>query len=257
MKPMDKQDKIRRENRRKLPGFLLLIVMGGVLGITIGVFSNWLNEAVAPDTLARQITLALGFASPAFPLLCIPFLAIAFWHLHRSRQLFSLWDGDDERLPDQIEHRLNWAMLWINVSQFLVFLGLGLDLSLMPLGAISYASAFTILILSMAALFFCITLQRQVVDLSRRMNPEKQGSVYDVKFRKKWYDSCDEAERRRIGEAAYTAYIVVSYTSVLLWVITALLNIFIPVGPLPMVVAILPWGIGQLTYLIHSIRAGK
>ena len=89
MKPMDKQDKIRRENRRKLPGFLLLIVMGGVLGITIGVFSNWLNEAVAPDTLARQITLALGFASPALSLLCIPFLAIAFWHLHRSRQLFS------------------------------------------------------------------------------------------------------------------------------------------------------------------------
>lgn len=257
MRQTDKQDNIQKENRRKLPGFLLLIVMGGVAGMTIGIFFNWLSESIAPDTLARQVTLALGFASPVFSLLCIPFLGIAFWYLYRSLQLYSRWDGDDEELPDQIEHRLNWSMLWISVSQFLVFLGLGLVLSLMPLGAILYESAFAILLLSMAALFFCITLQRRVVDLSRRMNPEKQGSVYDVKFRKKWYDSCDEAERRRIGEAAYTAYIVVGYTSVLLWVITVLLNIFIPVGPLPMVVAILPWGVGQLTYLIHCIRADK
>ena len=44
MKPMDKQDKqdkIRQENRRKLPGFLLFVALGAAIGAFIAIFSNW------------------------------------------------------------------------------------------------------------------------------------------------------------------------------------------------------------------------
>ena len=257
MKQTDKQDKIQRENRNKLPVFLLLVVLGGVFGACIAIFSSWLGSVVSPEEVAWSATLALGAAAPFLTLLCLPFLLAAQWCLRKSQTLFEHWDGDDERLPEQIEQRLNWALLWVGTIQFLVFLSLGLCLSLLPLKALSYGVASAMLLFSMVMLFFCIRLQRRTVDLSRQMNPEKQGSVYDMRFRKKWYDSCDEAERRLIGEAAYASYTATSYTSLFLWVVMAMLNIFLPVGPLPVLVALIPWGAGQLAYLVHCIRASK
>lgn len=255
MKQTDKQDKIQKENRNKLPGFLFLVALGGVIGACTGIFSNWLAVIVSPAELSHATTQALGTATPFLALCCFPFLAATLLCLHKAQMLFDRWDGDDEQLPEQIEQRLNWAMLWISITQFLVFLSMGFCFSLLPLDAIQSSVALIVLFFVIVVLFFCIGLQRRVVDLTRRMNPEKQGSVYDIKFRKKWYGSCDEAERRRIGEASYTAYITISYTSLFLWVTMAVLNVFIPVGPLPVLTALVPWGIGQVTYLLHCIRA--
>lgn len=255
MKQTNEQDRIQKENRSKLPVFVLLVALGGVLGVCTGIFANWLAVIVSPAELAYASTQALGIATPFLALCCLPFLMAALWQLQKSQTLFERWNGDDEQLPEQIEQRLNWAMLWISTTQFLVFLSMGFCFSLLPLDAIRSSVALIILFFAIVVLFLCIGLQRRVVDLTRRMNPEKQGSVYDVKFRKKWYDSCDEAERRRIGEASYTAYITISYTSLFLWVAMAVLNVFIPVGPLPVLTALVPWGIGQVTYLLHCIRA--
>ncbi|WP_300279790.1 DUF3169 family protein [uncultured Subdoligranulum sp.] len=257
MKPMDKQDKIKQENRSKLPAFLLLVALGAAAGAVIAISSNWLAAVVSPWELTRVATLALSIALPFVALLCVPFLIAAMWCLRKSQTLFARWDGDDERLPEQIERRLEWALLWVSTTQFLVLLSLGLCLSLLPLGAIGTSVALVVPISCAVMMFLSIQLQRRVVDLTRRMNPEKQGSVYDVKFRKKWYSSCDEAERQRIGEAAYAAHIATTYTSLALWVVMVLLNIFIPVGPLPVLAALVPWGAGQLTYLLHCIHADK
>lgn len=257
MKQTNKQDKIQKENRKKLPGFVLLVVLGGVIGACTGIFTNWLAVIVSPAELAHAATQALGAATPFLALCCLPFLVATFLCLQKSQMLFDRWNGDDEQLPEQIDQRLNWAMLWISITQFLVFLAIGFCISLLPSDAIRSSVALIVLVFVIVVLFFCIGLQRRVVDLTRRMNPEKQGSVYDVKFRKKWYDSCDEAERRRIGEAAYAAYITISYTSLFLWVAMALLNVFIPVGPLPVLTALLPWGIGQLSYILHCIHKDK
>lgn len=257
MKRNHKQDNIQRENRRRLPGFLLLMVLGGVFGLTIGSATNWLAAIIAPEQLARSLTLGLGIAAPYLALLCVLLLIVARWQLGKARALFAHWDGEDERLPDQVEHRLDWSMFWISLAQFVIFLVLGLCLSLTPVEALPPMTTFGLLVFCVVAIFFCIGLQRRVVDLIRQMNPEKQGSVYDLKFRQKWYDSCDEAERRRIGEAAYAAYLATTYSSLILWVLMALLNLFLPIGPLPVLVALVPWGVAQLSYILHCIRADR
>ena len=45
-------------------------------------------------------------------------------------------------------------------------------------------------------------IQQRCVDAVKRMNPEKTASVYDVKFQRKWMDSCDEAEKIIVGKCA-------------------------------------------------------
>ena len=49
-------------------------------------------------------------------------------------------------------------------------------------------------------------MQQMTVDFQKIMNPEKQGSVYDLRFQKKWEESCDELEKFTIYRSAYKAY---------------------------------------------------
>ena len=47
------------------------------------------------------------------------------------------------------------------------------------------------LIVFIAGNFLRMKLQQMTVDFQKIMNPEKQGSVYDLRFQKKWEESCD------------------------------------------------------------------
>ena len=102
-----------------------------------------------------------------------------------------------------------------------------------------------------------IFAQQKVVDLERRMNPEKHGSVYDTKFQKKWLDSCDESERRQIGEASYRAYMVTTRVCLGVWMALTVLGMVFEIGMLPVSVLLLVWGVMQVTYTLECIRLGK
>jgi hypothetical protein len=92
-----------------------------------------------------------------------------------------------------------------------------------------------------------------LVEESKKMYPEKKGSVFDFKFQKDWYESCDEMERKTIGNAAYKTYSVMSSTLLTLWVIITLLSMFIPsIGILPSLIIGLLWVIQNITYLKAS-----
>ena len=56
-------------------------------------------------------------------------------------------------------------------------------------------------LVSVVMIWWCTS--RRWWTLTRRINPEKQGSVYDTKFFEKWVDSCDESEQRQMGQAAF------------------------------------------------------
>ena len=109
-------------------------------------------------------------------------------------------------------------------------------------------------------LFSCglvVFTQQKTLDLERRMNPEKHGSVYDTKFQKKWLDSCDESERRQIGEASYRAYMVTTRVCLGVWMALTVLGMVFEIGMLPVSVLLLVWGVMQVTYTLECIRLGK
>ena len=89
------------------------------------------------------------------------------------------------------------------------------------------------------------------------MNPEKHGSVYDSKFQKKWLESCDESERRQIGEASYRAYMVTTRLCLGLWLVLVVLSMVVEMSLLPVFILLVVWGTMQVTYALESIRLGK
>ena len=247
-------DPASRDNRKHWLKFLLLTLLCTAGGAVLGYGAAWAADSFSFDALGQAAGRIAGACAPFALLLTVPFLlaAVACWR--RAQRQFGAWDGEDEDTPERADRTLSWGMVWTSAAQLLGFLLFGITASLLPLGYIGAESMLLPAVGMIALMFAVIAVQRRIVDLTRRINPEKQGSVYDLKFRQKWLASCDEAERQRIGQAAYTSYTVTSYSCLFVWVVLVVLNILVPIGPLPIIAVFIPWALGQFTYLGQCIR---
>lgn len=62
------------------------------------------------------------------------------------------------------------------------------------------------LLILIAQIIWFSALQAIVVGATKKLYPEKQGNVFDTKFQKDWYASCDEAEQKAIGDCSYFTF---------------------------------------------------
>ena len=254
MKNNENSDAIQKENRKNWLKFAVTLVVCALGGAVLGYGAAWFSDNVSLDALADSAGRVAGACAPFAVLAAALFLIPAAICLRRGQALCARWDGEDEDAPEQVEGLLNWSLLWLTAAQLGGFVLFGIIASLEPLG---YADPLALLPAVGEMLLLTLTiiaLQRRVVDLTRRLNPEKQGSVYDFRFRKKWLASCDEAERQRIGQAAYTSYTVTSYSCLFVWLLLVVINLLAPIGPLPIIAVFIPWALGQFTYLGQCIR---
>lgn len=249
----NRNDEIRQANRKALPKFILIVVLaclvGGVLGFSVAVFGP---EGMADGLRAagtafsrRAAPWLLALCAVLEPLICLPMY-------FTSKREVASWDGEDEVVSGRVERRLSIVMWISNVLLICAFFLVaaaysgGLDVGL-PMFVLSIAG----FVLFMAE---AIVLQQKLVDLAKRLNPEKQGSVYDTKFQKKWMDSCDEAEKIMIGQCAYKAYAAAGIACLVLWGVFALSALFLDTGFLPVLAVCVIWGVLQSVYCWWSIK---
>lgn len=99
--------------------------------------------------------------------------------------------------------------------------------------------------------------QQKLVNLTKQYNPEKQGSVFDTKFKEKWEGSCDEAELLMVYKCAYRAYNAVQYTCIGLWLVCLLGNFMWDFGPMPVAMITIIWGVMTTVYCFEAIKLSK
>ena len=259
----DNNDAARRENKKALPKFALIITLSLVGGVALGLALVFLRVENLRDALAAAGAWFTRYAAaPLLVTLPLLELAICLPIYFGAKKQLSAWDGEDESVGSEIEARLA-VCVWIT--------GLALIANLFLLAAMTadFVNNAGTPRMMPAQMFFsglgaflahfavCVVLQQKLVDLTKRLNPEKHGSVYDTKFRKKWLDSCDEAERRQVGQACYRAYMVSSRFCLGLWLALVILSMVFEVSMLPTVVLLLVWGVMQVTYSLECIRLGR
>ncbi|WP_295735702.1 DUF3169 family protein [uncultured Oscillibacter sp.] len=252
---MSKKEK--SENRKALPKFTLSLLgsllVGGAVGFVVG-----LTRAFGLDTeaLARGLNVLLEAATPwGIPVTSVLTLGSCFFLYRSAARKFAVWDGGDEdETSESIDTALSWVLLLSAVQLLLNLFFLSafciywMDRDIRALALVG------VFLLSSGLVIFA---QQKAVDLERKMNPEKHGSVYDAKFQKKWLDSCDESERRQIGEASRRAYMVTTRLCLGLWLALVILSMLFDMSLLPVFVLLLVWGTMQVTYTLECIRLGK
>lgn len=249
------KNNIQNDNRKALPKYLLVLLGGGLLGGGLGFLTGFAAEHNLGETAADALNRFLAAITPwGIPVSTLVLLGLAWGKYRSAKKLCAAWDGEDELIPDTADQHLNWALLLTTIQLLLNFFFFSAAVIYWVPGHLIIFAEIGSFLLSIALL---IVLQQKVVDLTRKLNPEKQGSVYDLKFRKKWLNSCDEAERKQIGQAAYKAYSVLNATCPILWAVLLLLGFVLEISLLPSFLVLLVWGILNLTYIAECIRMNR
>lgn len=252
---------IKNANRRAMPKFIAFFAacafIGGVIGFLAAKYglsglTDELRSAGAffGTYIAPWLLLALAIISPA-----------ACAALYRSSEkLIASWDGENEELADHFEGRLS-AALWISstvlvLSYFLIAAAYSGGIS-----AIDSGRGIALFGLSVAALLAITVesavIQQKCVDAVKKTNPEKTASVYDMRFRKKWVDSCDEAEKLIIGKCAFKAYTSTNTVCAALAVVLAICALIFEIGFLPSLSVCIIWLVSLSAYYKEAMRYSK
>ncbi|MCD8160051.1 MAG: DUF3169 family protein [Clostridiales bacterium] len=249
---MKNKDRVQQENRKALPKFLLILAGSVAVGLLFAgvIIATW--ETGTDYTLQDILYEAMGMVSPwltgAVTVVCMP---VALYYYFHGKRRWESWDGEEEDVLDHAEHELSLGLIINSVNMVLTMLFYGMTCTLWY-SWMGFLAAMVGLIVSLAVL---VVYQQKAVDLCKRMNPEKRGSVYDVNFQKKWLDSCDEAERTNIYRSSYRAYRNMSITLPVLWCVAVVAGLwFDGVGPLAVVLVSAAWLVQTLSYGLESLR---
>lgn len=246
--------KTKSDNRKALPKFFLTILGAGIFGGVLGFAAGFMNAGSLSDGVRQLVNAALTVSVPwGIPVTNVAALGIGWGLYIKAKSLYRDWDGGDENHIDRAEQKLSWGLLMSAVT-------LICDLFFFSV-AVVYASGPMVMAAFIVEFFLGVgvatVLQQKIVDLTKKINPEKRGSVYDMKFQKKWMDSCDESEQRQIGQACYKAYLAATKVCLWLWVALMILHFAFGTGLLPAVPVLIVFSVLQITYTLESIRLGQ
>ena len=164
---------VKRDNRKALPKYLLILFVAAIFGGVMGFAAGWVGHDNLSEVIATAVADGLTAAAPwALLGTSVVSLALILWLYRAAKALFTGWDGEDEAVMDRADEKLNWALL-LTASQFVLdmFFFTAAESGASPLGGIMGVLFFLV------SVFTLVFAQQKIVDLTRRMNPEKQGSV--------------------------------------------------------------------------------
>lgn len=254
-------NEIKKANRKAMPKFILIMVISLVVGSGIGFFSARYGLNTLADGMKSAGTFFGMYIAPWLMLaiaILVPVVSVTLYR--KAKKLLSSWNGGDEESSDAVDEKLS-IIIWLTstaliISYFLI--------------AASYSGGFATFenennalsfIVGIAAFFGilieAVIIQQKCVDAAKKTNPEKNASVYDTKFQKKWMDSCDEAEKILIGKCAYKAYAATNTVCAVLAIALAICALIFEIGFLPSLVVCLIWIVNQSVYCKEALKYSK
>lgn len=252
---------IKEANRKALPKFLIIMAVCTLLGGLIGFFSAYFGL----DTLSGSLKAAgAWFGMNAVPWLMVavavivPVVSVLFYQ--QIKKLLKTWDGEDDIVSGAVDTKLT-TILWLASATMIFAFFLFAALCAVTPSMFESEKSITMFWITLTAfiiiLFETIFIQQKCVDATKKMNPEKTASVYDMKFQKKWVESCDEAEKVVIGKCAYKAYAATNMVCAVLAGVLMIFALEFETGLLPALAVCLIWLINVSVYAKETIRYSK
>jgi len=258
---MDNNNEIKAANRKAMPKFMLIMVISLLVGGTTGFCAakyglNTLADGMKSagaffgTYIAPWIMLAAAVIVPA---VCVPIYKSA-------KKLLSSWDGENEEISNAVDQKLS-IVIWITsaaliLSYFLIAASYSGGVETFD-NENSMVSFVVGIVGFFAIMIETVMIQQKCVDAAKKTNPEKTASVYDIKFQKKWIDSCDEAEKLMIGRCAFKAYSASNTVCTVLAIVLAVCALIFGIGFLPSLVVCLIWIVNQSVYCKEALKYSK
>ena len=233
---------------------ILLFLLGGAIGFAAVMLIDKgydFSSIFKVDSLTAGRVIAVIYA-----VFTLATLLAAVISLSRTGRLISSMNEEDDEAYDLIEKRLNTPALLTTVCQLA---GMGLFsascyflMQNLKIEGIIFAliPAFVMLV----SVIVVMGINSKIVDAEKKLNPEKQGSVYDMDFGRKWFGSFDEAQKQMAYKAGYHAFQTGNRLCLVLWVLTFMLQFVFRFGLMPMIIVVTMWLTMNLSYIRAAAR---
>lgn len=250
--------RIKSEDKKAFGRFAAYMAAALIIGVLLGVgmgFAKLNGMDMTGHTVLNAIFFALPYGIPVVTLFILVVVAVIY---HRSKKVFLAWNGEDEECMDAVEKQLSCA-LWLSsinmIWNFCLF-GMGFCLDNAESMEVHYELETSMLLIGVfvAGLIILTIEQQKLVNLTKEINPEKKGSIYDVKFQKKWEASCDEAELFAIYKSAYRSYCITQRLCIILWLFCIIGGFVWGFGAVPVLLVSIIWGTMITSYSYYAIH---
>lgn len=228
----------KKDNIRIYVIFVLLILTSLLGGFFVGRFASENKEELTGidwkniwKMIADTLPIVYGI------LVSVTFIVVFVMYGH-IRQLVRAWDGENEAEVDVIERR-------ITVASFIPCLVVFIGFILFPTciyaldrtyndgkGEIFFAVSELVFIGSIV--LYCMA-EKLVIDEEKQLNPEKNGNIFDIHFRRDWEKSSDEAELIMIAKSSKNGFMAGIKTGFIIWIFMFVCMFIFDTGVLPIV----------------------
>ena len=243
--------------RRWIVVMVLAFVGGGIGGFFSVPISAFLKDTIAKIEVNEGVMSFIALAGfVIFNIVCI---GITYCFYKKSKNMSEQWDGEDEEQIEVIEKKLDYAMLALTFAsccnQFIFAFTSYVSMGMSEQSAFNYFIV-TILdvVIFIGASFVFVALQKKIVELIKKLNPEKQGNIFDKNFQKEWLASCDEAQQLVIYKASFKAYKAVVNTCKILWIVTLIGMLTFDTGLFPVFCVTVIMVVMQVSYALESMK---
>lgn len=181
-------------------------------------------------------------------------LSFVIYKLYSRRA--KAWDGENEQEIEQIESGLGVSLAIANamtIFNMLLFSMYGWDTLCTDKVSSAGYKLFAVL-LFLFNYVWIVVVSRFVVELEKKLNPEKKGDVLETNFSKKWEDSCDEAQKMIIYEAGYRAYRAGTKACTFIWLVSFVCMFMLDTGIMPILIVCTIWFIMLICYTVEADR---
>ena len=238
--------------------FMLIVALALYAGFVFGAMALIIRNVGVETFVSSAGIFTAKYISIIMAVFCLVFAIIALALYLKNKKLSEKWDGEDDEYITNVETGISKALLFNTVLQIMNMIFLAIMVATgyndnykdymtdarYGLGFITY----------IVVLVFCTVLSSKIVNLEKKINPEKRGNALDTSFLKEWVDSCDEAEKAAIYESGYAAYKSVNRVCPYLWLVCILLDIVFGTGFLPAVMVAIVWLISSVTYILTAMK---
>lgn len=257
-------NRVKKENKKALKPFLFIMLVsligGGCAGFGIGVLAK--KEISLPDVL-DGLSGVLVYVLPGVHLLAAVLAGVfCSFRLRKVKELYEGWDGEDEEIDEKMDRGMDSCIFTTNLVTILNMVFYMAEMHMLIEAELEKGIVPLLLLIGISVLFFggCIWMifvQKKVIDRVKQINPEKRGSVFDMKFAKKWEESCDEAEQYQIYKASFKAFQTGQMTCMICMFAGFLLDFAVGTGLLPMVMAAVIWMVTMASYTRAARKGAK
>lgn len=207
-------------NKSFIKGSLPWIIIGGVFGLIWGsllVFNININLINTFKYIGYVIFV----------------LSVIFWFMSIFLIISCKKNINTKKIDyDKMEEEIDITISLSSISLILQFLAFGLIFYGMKIEIFNFKNIFnTIIYIVFIAICFSVSyIQYLCVEYNKKINPEKRGNAMDANFSKEWYASCDEAQKKLIGEVCYKTFMITNQIFSFMFLALIFIGTFIDIG---------------------------